>query len=61
MLYVSLLLLTTVLAYTPSTPLFDKEHLNVYVNADWQDVHDRMDTDDRLILLVLSKVDFRSE
>jgi hypothetical protein len=31
------------------------------VNADWKDVHNRMDTDDRLILLVLSKVDFKSE
>ena len=61
MVYVLLLLLTvTALGYKPSTPLLNQEHLNIYVNAEWQDVHNRMDSDDRLILLVLAKVDFSS-
>ena len=59
MVYVLILLLAiNALGYKPATPLVNHEHLNVYVNADFLEMQNRMDTDDRLLFLILNKLNF---
>ena len=44
--------------YVPSTILADRENLNIYVNRPWAELSQFMDSDDRLAMVILNKVDF---
>lgn len=43
------------------TVLSNKEHLNVYVNRPSAELYETLDTDDRLVMVFMNKLDFKDE
>jgi len=43
------------------TVLSNKEHLNVYVNRPSAELYETLDTDDRLVMVFMNKLNFKDE